>query len=174
MTRSVADLIHWAFGIDNAMMDRKRLKPWFDALSHSEQKRRHTFSQQFEPILDSFRKLDLSTARNISVHRAGYPPVEVHIRSIYGISHIGCPINRVPTSEYRPPNPHADPSDPAVQWASTLPPRLVHPIWSDFTINGKSLFPECEQYLDQAHQLLTQARAIVRNVHGNDVVTPSP
>jgi hypothetical protein len=172
MARSVPEVINSCFGKDTA---NKEMRNWFAALSPDEQKRRADFLTAFENGYDAFRNLPLSKARNISVHRAGYPPgVEARIVGSFGVSYIGSPVKRVPTVESRPPSPGDDPNDPAVIWASTLPPVSVRPTWTDFEIDGKPLFPECGAHLQQVEALVAEARAIAERVHGTDVLTAPP
>jgi hypothetical protein len=174
MARSVPDIIQWGFGVDVAMRDKTWLKPWFDSLAASEQGRREEFSKRFKPPYDAFRSLALTNARNISLHRKGYPPVELNITGRFGVSYVGSPVKGVPGAESRPISADDDPADPAVLWAATELPVPVRPMWTDFTIGGKPLFAECRAYLAQAEQLATQARGIAERVHGTDVLTPSP
>src|SRR5437762_433748 len=58
--------------------------------------------------------------------------------------------------------------DPSLQWAATLPPVAVEPRWTDFTIDGRPLFPECRTYLEEAAKLVAQGRAIANTVHGTE------
>jgi hypothetical protein len=173
MARSVPEVINSCFGKDTAT---KEMRDWFTTtLSADEQKRRADFLNAFEITYNNFRNLPLSKARNISLHRTGYPAaVEVKIVGRFGLSYIGSPVKRVPAAESRPVSAEDDPNDPAVIWAATLPPVPVHPMWSDFQIDGKPLFAECRAYVEQAQQLVTQARAIAERVHGTDVLTPPP
>ena len=172
MARSVPEVVNSCFGKDTA---NKEMRNWFAALSPDEQKRRNDFLTDFENADEAFRNLPLIKARNISVHRAGYPPgVEVQILGCFGISHIGSPVARVPTAESRPRSAGDDPNDPAVMWASTLPPVPVRPTWTDFQIDRKPLFPECGTYLREVEALVSEARAIADRVHGTDVLTPPP
>ena len=172
MARSVPEVINSCFGKDTA---KKEMKNWFARLCLDEQRRRADFRSAFENAYKAFRDLPLSNARNISVHRSGYPPgVEARIVGSFGVSYIGSPVKRVPTVESRPPSPGDDPKDPAVIWASTLPPVPVRPTWTDFEIDGKQLFPECGDYLRQVEALVAEARAISERVHGTDILTPPP
>ena len=172
MARRVPEVINSCFGKDTA---NKEMRNWFAALSPDEQKRRADFLTAFENAYDAFRNLPLSKARNISVHRAGYPPgVEARIVGSFGVSYIGSAVKRVPTVESRPPSPGDDPNDPAVIWASTLPPVAVRPTWTDFQIDGKPLFPECGAYLREVEALVAAARAIAERVHGPGVLTAPP
>jgi hypothetical protein len=172
MARSAPEVINSCFGKDTA---NKEMRNWFAALSPDEQKRRAEFLTAFENAYDAFRNLPLSKARNISVHRAGYPPrMEVRILGCFGISYIGSPVERVPIVESRPRGATDDPNDPAVIWATTLPPVPVRPKWADFEIDGKPLFPECGAYLRQVGALLAEAQAIAERVHGPNVLTPPP
>jgi hypothetical protein len=86
MTRSVPDIIQWCFGVDRVMSEKRWLKPWFDSLLSSEQTRRQNFSIRFKQYYDTFRDLPMTNARNITLHRAGYAPVQVHITGLFGVS----------------------------------------------------------------------------------------
>jgi len=173
MARSVPDIIQWCFGEDSTMKMKTRLKPWFDTLSPSEQAHRRDFSTQFKTHYDEFCSLALTTARNITLHRKGYPSVEVKITGRFGV-YTGSPVQHVPGAETRPIYPSDDPADPAVQWAGTLPPISVRPMWDDFKIDGNPLCRECQAYLDQAQKLVAQARDISLQIHGNDTLTSPP
>jgi hypothetical protein len=165
MARSVPEIIHACFGADLVM------KKWFLALPKAEQDRRNEFTTRFEIAYKAFKTLPLSNARNVSLHRSGIAPVEVKIVGRFGVSHIGTPIKRVADAESRP---IGAGTDPALQWAATLPPVPVEPRWTDFTIDGRPLFPECRAYLEEAAKLVTQARAIAKSVHGTESLTPPP
>ena len=167
MVRSVPDVVQWCFGVD-----RKHSKSWFRDLSPDQQARRKFFSLAYKPHYNTFSQLDLSKARNISLHRAGYPPVEVHITGLFGVTYVGNPIEGVPITESRPANPADNPADPAVLWAATRPPIPVHPRPDDFRIAGRPLFAECHAYFEHARNLAEEARGIYRRVHGAKSVTP--
>jgi hypothetical protein len=172
MARSVPEVINSCFGKDTS---NKEMKNWFATLRPDEQRRRIDFLSAFESAYDAFRNLPLSRARNISVHRSGYPRgVEVRILGCFGVSYIGSPVERVPIVESRPLGPEDDPNDPAVIWASTRPPVAVRPTWTDFQIDGKPLFPECGAYLREVEALVAEAGAIAERVHGPDVLTVPP
>jgi hypothetical protein len=168
MVRSVPEIIQACFGEDRGSAP---MKAWFDGLPPAEQTRRKAFSTQFKMALDGFRKLSLSNARNISLHRTGVAPVEVNITGRFGVSHIGTPIKHVPTVESAR---IIAGDDPALQWAATLPPVPVQPVWTDFKIDGKPLLAECQSYLQDARKLVAHARNIVQQIHGNDALTPPP
>jgi hypothetical protein len=174
MARSVPDVINWCFGVDRAMREPTWLKPWYHSLSLSEKTRRQDFSNHFRQHFDAFRNLSLTSARNITLHRAGYAPVEAHITGIFGISYIGGPVERVPGTESRPAAPGEDLTDPAVQWAATLTPLPLRPVWGDFEINGKPLYSECQTYLQDARSVVESARRICDQVHGANTVTAPP
>ncbi len=167
MARSVPEIISACFGKDFS----PAMKDWFNGLPTPETDRRKTFSSQFKTTYNSFKELSLSNARNISLHRTGVAPVEVNITGRFGVSHVGTPVRRVATSESRP---IAADDDPALQWATALAPISLQPTWTDFSIDGRPLFPECRAYLDEARKLLTQARGISQQVHGNDSLTLPP
>ena len=171
MGRSVPEVIKCCFGEDTS---NRLMRDWFNALDAAERIRRHIFSTQFEPDHEAFRNLPLSTARNITMHRTGFAPVEVTISGRFGVSYTGSPVQRVPDIETRPIAPSDDPADPAVLWAATLPPVPVRPMWTDFTIAGRPLFPECQVYLGHAQTLVEHACSIAQQVHGGDSLTPPP
>jgi hypothetical protein len=166
--RSVPEIVQCCFGEDQS----KPMAEWFKSLAKTEQMRRRAFSSQFEPDYSGFRQHGLSSARNISFHRAGYASVEVKITGRFGVEHIGSPVKAVPTAESRHFG-HVD-NDPAPPWAFTQPPLPVQPSWSDFTIDGKPLFAECRAYLTLAEKLVDQARSLSQRVHGSNSLTPPP
>jgi hypothetical protein len=167
MGRSVPEITQCCFGTDRSSV----MKSWFDGLPLAERIRRQTFTDRFKSARDAFDALPLSTARNISLHRSGVAPVVVKITGRFGVSHMGTPIMRVPTAESRP---IVAGDDPSTQWAATLPPVQVQPSWTDFSIDGRSLFPECQAYLKDAGNVLDQARIIAQVVHRNDALTAPP
>jgi hypothetical protein len=171
MGRSVPEVIKCCFGEDTS---NRLMRDWFNALDAAERNRRHMFSSQFEPDHEAFRKLPLSTARNITMHRTGFAPVKVTISGRFGVSYTGSPVERVPSTEMRPIDPDDDPADPGVLWAGTEPPVPVRPMWTDFTIAGRPLFSECQAYLGHAQNLVELARSIAQQVHGGDSLTPPP
>jgi hypothetical protein len=164
MARSVAEIIQCCFGEDRSLP----MKEWFNVLSCSERANRKAFSRQFRADRDEFSRRSLSTARNISFHRTGFPSVEVAITGRFGVVHTGSPVKRVPNAESR--NNTGDHPD-ALLWAATQAPNAVRPVWSDFTIDGKPLYDECQDYLALAEQLVVQARAIAQRIHGTDSLT---
>jgi hypothetical protein len=165
MARSVPEVIQACFGNDPLM------KTWFQSLPKAEQDRRKEFTTQFETAHKAFKALPLSNARNVSLHRSGVAPVEVTIAGRFGVSHVGTPVKRVADAESRP---IVAGDDPSLQWAATLPPVPVEPRWTDFTIDGRPLFPECRAYREEAAQLLARGRAISNSVHGTESLTPPP
>ncbi len=168
MVRSVPEIVQACFGADRGS---KMMKTWFDGLPTPEQTRRKNFAAQFETAHQAFRSLPLSNARNISLHRTGGAPAEVNITGRFGVTHVGTPVRHVPTAESAR---VVAGNDPALQWAASLPPVPVQPVWTDFMIDGKPLFPECQNYLQEARNLVAQARSISQHVHGNDSLTPPP
>jgi hypothetical protein len=172
MGRSVPEVIKCCFGKDTS----PPMRGWFKGLAAAEQKRRRMFSTQFEPDYAAFRNLPLSTARNITMHRTGFPPVEVTISGRFGVSYTGSPVQRVPDIETRSIVPSDDPADPAIllALAAARSPVPVQPMWTDFTIADRPLFPECQAYLRHAQNLVEHARGIAQQVHGGDSLTPPP
>jgi len=165
MARSVPAIIQCCFGWDTS----DAMKSWRARLSATEEKRRGEFTKAFEPAYETFRKLPLSSARNISLHRTGVAPVKVNIAGRFGVSYIGTPVSHVPTAEGEE---IAAGGDQALQWVATMPPVPVQPVWADCKIDDKSLFTECRAYLDGAKNLLAQARGISQQVHDNESLTP--
>ena len=153
--RSVADIINCCFGHDTA----PPMKNWFNNLTPDEQGRRKKFSGDFKDMDDykSFINLPLSAARNISVHRTGYPDVTVTINGLFGVPHTGGPISRVPVSET------SKIDDPKLAFLAK--PRLVQPMGTDFRIDGQDLFEGCSAYLKAAQDLTNVARGIAEQVH---------
>lgn len=150
-TRSVPDIINCCFGVDHVMKD------WFDRRSVDERDRRKAFKKQFHPHHDAFRKLPLSKARNVSVHRTGIVPVKATIDNRFGVTY---------TAEAWP-----GAANPIGLAGS---PPAVLPSWKDFTIGKKCLRPRCERYLEAAAALVEKAHQISAKVHGaKKLSTPS-
>jgi hypothetical protein len=156
-TRSIAEVIRCCFGVDPLMTKWLALRP------DEERERRSNFSKQFKSHYDQFRNLPLSNARNVSLHRIGYPPAKVEIDGQFGVKHVGSPIERIPISEA------PQIKDPSLAWMAK--PRTVQPDWSDFTIDGQPLFDVCQEYLQHARKLVEQARYIAISVHGNQTLS---
>jgi hypothetical protein len=167
MCRSIPDITNCCFGADLSPPMKNR----FNGLDTQEQNRRRTFSTKFRAERNAFGKLPLSSARNITLHRTGSPPVEVAISGRFGVTYPGSPVQHVPSTETRPIAPSDYPANPAVLWQSIQPPVPIEPKWTYFTIDSKALFPECQAYLQQAQILVEHARAIAQQVHGNDTLT---
>jgi hypothetical protein len=158
--RSVPDLIRCCFGVD----DSTKMKHWFDALEPNEQQRRRKFGNKVKAEYDAFSALALGTARHISVHRTGVPPVTVTVTGRFGLTYRGGPTKTIPMSE-------AGEMPPELGWMQRSMP--VRPMWTDFDIDGKPLFEACRKYLESAQALVSRARALAEEVHGrmkcNDV-----
>jgi hypothetical protein len=161
MTRSIPEIITCCFGYDRS----PAMASWFNTLSVDEQTRRKTFSDQFKDDYSKFREHPLSSARNVVFHRAGFAPVEVRVAGFFGVLHTGGPLNPVPIAESNPNNP-----GPPFRQISVA----LSPMWSDFTIEGKPLFPECHAYLQMAGDLRKKANEICRAVHGASSLTMPP
>jgi hypothetical protein len=155
--RSVPELIRCCFGVD----DSSKMKAWFEALDREERERRRDFEAKFKADYDAFRALPLGTARHISEHRTGFPPVTAMVSGRFGI-YLGGPTKPIPTSETRELPP---------EYAGMEKPIAVQPSWRDFHIDGKPLFETCRDYLDRARTLATQARALAEEVHGDSELT---
>lgn len=157
--RSIPELIRCCFGYDTD----GRMRDWFAELSAEEQDRRKLFSERFRDSYVAFRQIPLGTARHDSEHRRGYPPACVTTIGLLGITYVGTPITRLPTSETR--------RLPA-EYGWMERPRAVRPLWSDFQINGEPLFATCQSYVAQSQTLIEGARIIAQEVHGSNEVTP--
>lgn len=162
-TKSIGDVVNCCFGHDTSY----RMRAFFDGLDIDEQDRRKEFSRQFRPHFDAFRALAMSDARHVTEHRTGYPDVEVTITGFSGVTHIGSPVNPVPSSETPGNNLGNGTTTPFVPSVS-IP---LYPRHSDFTIDGAPLFGAAEDYLSQAQQLVDTARKIVAAVHNNKKLT---
>jgi hypothetical protein len=92
--RSVPELIRCCFGVD----DSSKMKDWFAALDQAERERRCDFEAKFKTDYVAFRGLPLGTARHISEHRTGFPPVSAMVTGRFGI-YRGGPTKPIPTSE---------------------------------------------------------------------------
>jgi hypothetical protein len=165
--RSVPEIINCCFGKDTATDE---MKEWFRTLDDNERCWRDNFVKEYRKELKEFRKLLLSTQRNISFHRIGYPSINIKITGRYGI-HAGSPINSLPASETEP---LVDRNTDALKWAATEPPPPVIPLANDFSIAGAPLFSECRAYLEKVKDLVIQARAIAECVHGAGTLTGPP
>ena len=128
--RCVPDIIQSCFGVDS------RLNRWVNTLSPDEQRRRREFKNSFK--YESFSHLRMSQARVDSVHRQGFADIWVKV----GKRH--CPLQELDHAEMKR---FLAGSDPASQWAATLPPQRGRYQLNDFffkTVGGryKLLFPE--------------------------------
>jgi hypothetical protein len=157
--RSVPEILQCCFGHD----PNYRMKAWFDALPPDERRRRKEFNARFAPDLNAFRALDLGTARHVSEHRRGFAQVDVAISDFFGVVHVGGSMTPVPSATSR------QIDDPSLAFLAR--PMPLRPGWQDFTINGKPLFAECHEYLQKAQALINEARKIVEQVHGANILT---
>jgi hypothetical protein len=140
-TRSTPELIRCCFGVDRGS---KIMRNWFDALDPDEQKRRREFGDRFKTAYEAFRALPLGTARHISEHRTGVPPVIVTVTGRFGLTYSGSPTKMIPMSEARE-------MPPELGWMQSQMP--IQPMWKDFVIDGKPLFEACREYLESAQAL---------------------
>ncbi len=159
-TRSIPEVINCCFGRDTPNMEMKK---WFSGLSIDEQDRRKQFSDYFRPYYEPFAKLPLSSARNVSAHRTGYPDVTVAIVGTWGVVYEGSPIKPVPSSE----TPEID--NPELAFLAKS--RPLRPEQARFQIDGRDLFDACREYLEAANKLIVDAHEIAERVHGDKVLT---
>jgi hypothetical protein len=160
--RSVLDILQSCFGAD------PRLRKWLATLSPDEQLRRRKF--QIALSYKSFGRLRMSRARVDTVHRIGF--VEIWVR--FGKRFI--PLQKLDDAESK----HIlAGSDPASQWAATLPPQRRRYLPNDFffkTAGGryKPLFPECQSYLRRTVAQVKKARQCYDAVHQGTKLTEPP
>ncbi len=166
--RSVPEIIRCCFGVDDGPQEMKR---WLNTHDADQQSRRRKFGEQFKADYDDFRSLPLGTARNISEHRTGFPPVTVTISGRFGVTYAGDPITRLPIRE--PPTVEGE-------WrhgssGGMMPaPRPLWPNWSDFDVNGEPLYDACRSYVQAAQALVERARALAEEVHGDGQLSRPP
>ena len=158
---SIPEIIQCCFGYDRS----RQMKDWFAALTAAEQARRSEFSEKFEPSHMAFRKLPLGEARHQIEHRTGVAPVEVTVIGRFGVTYRGGPATLVPMSETPVIN---DPNFPP----SLARAHPLRPMWNDFTIQGQPLFETCQDYLNRAAQLISEARLVAARVHGDEDLSP--
>jgi hypothetical protein len=161
-TRSVADIINCCFGHDR----NPRMKSWFDGLPVDEQRRRKLFTKQFHVERKSFDDNYLTKARDVSVHRAGYPPLTIAFTGFWGVRHVSNPTIRLSMNEVKPP----DGSN--MGWLNQSMP--LRPNWQDFQIGGRNLFEACQEYVQDATDLVSKARNIANSVHGSSSLADPP
>jgi hypothetical protein len=160
-TRSVPELIRCCFGADN----HPTISQWFTNLDEDEKNRRRAFEREFKADLTAFRNLPLSTARHISEHRTGAPPVSVTVTGRFGVTYQGGPTKPIPMTETQKlPD----------EYAFLEKRTLVRPMWTDFEIDGRPLFETCREYLGSAQALAAKARTLAQQVHGERKLTPPP
>jgi len=175
MSRSVPEIIKCLFGFDAFL----QLKPWFATLDPKEQARRKAFQSQFETVSKPFVAIPLSSARNVTLHRTGVPPVEVRITGRWGTIYVGTPVQGIPQSELLPDR--AD-TDPALLAAAMEAPPPITPRANDFsllvTTGGQpskvALFPECQSFLESCRKLVADAQKISQVTHGSAPLTAPP
>lgn len=161
--RSTPEVIRCCFGIDNS----KFMAPWLDSLPASERHARKAFQIEYERHYKLFRDLPLSMERHVIEHRSGVANIKVAVIGSFGVVYIGGPTTRVPLSE--------TPSMPNPNHQLLLAKaRALRPRWEDFTIEGRQLFPECDDYLNQAQALVATARGISQRTQGNIQLTTPP
>ena len=165
-TWSIPAIIQCCFGVDPFTRRNQQMKVWWDTLAQNEKDRRHLFNDRFKPLHNNFRALPLGPVRHTIEHRSGVAPAAVTIIGLYGVTHVGGPGDPVPLTETR------EIDDPNLQHLAK--PHAIHPMWNDFYIDGQPLFPTCQDYLNSAQALVTDARAIAEQVHGTSTVTAPP
>jgi hypothetical protein len=155
--RSAPEIVQCCFGVDER---NHEMKTWFEQLPSDEKTRRNRFKNQFEPAYKSFRALRLGTLRNISEHRTGFAPAAVTISGLFGVTYIGSAVKPIPLTEARPGG------QPDFPWMDR-PIPVPLPRWDHFELEGRPLFPACQEYLNGAQDLVNTAHQICDVVHGN-------
>src|SRR6266705_1665669 len=163
-TNTIPDIITSWCGSSN----HPAMKSWLNNIGRNERKRRTDFQTRFKRNIKRFSKLPLRTARNLTVHSHGTPPVNVELTGRWGIRYRGGPTEPLPASEAHDVNTS---SDPTLLWEATQSPPPLKPTWRDFHLRTKygdePLFSEVQRYLEEAEKLLTEAQNIFQQVHGN-------
>jgi hypothetical protein len=170
-TNAIPDIITSWCGFSN----HPATKSWLRTIGNPERTRRTDFQKRFRRQSKRFSELPLRTARNLTVHSRGTPPVDIELMGRWGIRYRGGPTELLPASEVQSINAG---SDPGFQWAATEPALPLKPRWGDFNLRtrqgDKPLVSEVQRYLEEAEKLLAEARNIFQQVHGSDPLTEPP
>jgi hypothetical protein len=161
--RSMPEVIRCCFGEDDR--GPKDIRKWFESLDKDEQNRRREFTRRFKSDYDAFRALPLGTARHISEHRTGSPPVIAVVTGLLGITYVGSPTKCIPTSETRK-------LPDGYGWMER--PIALRTYWKDFTIDGQPLHEALRNYRSHASTLIDKARVIAEDVHHKKKLTCPP
>lgn len=175
MTRSVPEIIRSLFGTDPF----PALKSWRARLDPAELARRKAFQSQFDAGYGNFKKMALSGARNVTLHRTGVAPVEARVTGRWGTVYVGTPLQQIPLTESLP---ISSGNDPALQWLATQPPPQIELRPTDFSLvvtgggpaSNLALFPECQRFLEAARKLVVDAQRISQATHGSAPLTTPP
>lgn len=159
-TRSVPEIIRCCFGVDH----NKNVEGWFKGLEEEEKGRRRRFNSHFAVHVNEFQKLPLSKARDISLHRTGYPPATIEVSSMFGVVHLGTPIEHAPEFESQ--------AFRGLPFQSNS--YATRPNWSGFKIVGGPLFETCQDHLAKTQALIAESRRVANLVHGTCVVSLPP
>ena len=162
-TRSIPEITNFCFGRDIPI---QQLKEWFERLPLKEKMRRVEFSDRFARTYNEFRKLPLSDARNVSVHRKGHPPVTVATIGRWGTRYKSGPTDQLPSHE-------VPPSDGSNMGWFGQSARIL-PSWKDYFIGSENLFEACNDYFEQAKRAVYEAETLVRDIHRDLPLTPPP
>src|SRR5579871_2018460 len=91
---AIPGVIQCCFGHDES----RKMRKWFAGLPADEQRRRNKYRSLLERHINAFAALPLSSARNTSVHRRGYPEAEARVFGRFGVTFMGTPAHPVPVS----------------------------------------------------------------------------
>jgi hypothetical protein len=160
-TKSVPEIIRACFGED---LGSKEMREWFGQLPEDEQNRRKQFNAEFLVVLDSFRRMGLSKARNISDHRTGHAPIIGQIIGMFGTYAVSA-TERAPTTEIRE-------VEPEYGWLAK--PRQIQPTWTDFYIGDEPLHDAAKSYLKAAQNLRQIGFESEQRIHSGKRLTDPP
>jgi hypothetical protein len=159
--RSVPDIIMFQFGVDKVTTN------WVAGLPQPERQNRQHFADKFGPVREGVRQHQVSTVRNITVHREGTPHVEAELVDPWGNVHQGGPTVHVDDAVLAP--------AAAGLAAGEYPPVPLRPNWSHFKLivpsrsgspTSQPLQAALEDYLEAVQQAVAAARSIAQSVYG--------
>ena len=166
-TLSIPDVITHVFGWDEkAPSDVKDI---IDAhlpadKRASERQHRNLFSKKFEVPIANFKKRPLSTARHVTLHRAGVAPVQFAVISSGGVIEAEG-LDKLPLFE--PPFIVTNSDDPAQLFAATQPSQSTRPCVAEFKIGNEPLFDASRAHLTAATALTESAKELARCIYAS-------
>jgi hypothetical protein len=142
------------------------MRDWFKRLDPGEQDARQRFQDAFDPVRKTFLSHPLTKERNIVSHRTGVTRVVGKISGLFGATYTSDPLSPAPGSE---PLRSSD-----GEWIPGQRQIPIEPYAAEFTVDGKPLFPLCQDYIAATETVVQQAQAIAQQVHGGNKLTSPP